>query len=84
MIDTVLTGGGLLMTAVLTVAGTLLLWAHNFVSSDSHSQLAAEQSYFRAPNCAAVAAPELKAMRQYGGDVDGPVELAARQRHRFH
>jgi hypothetical protein len=67
MIDIVLTGGGLLMTAVLIVAGGLLIWAHTFVDNEIHNQLAAEQIYFPAANSAAVAAPEFKAMRQYGG-----------------
>ncbi|MCW2524026.1 MAG: hypothetical protein JWO63_2361 [Frankiales bacterium] len=67
MIDIVLTGGGLLMTAVLVIAGCLLIWAHTFVNNEIHNQLAAEQIYFPAANSAAVAAPEFKAMRQYGG-----------------
>jgi hypothetical protein len=67
MIDTVLTAGGLLMVVVLIVAGGLLVWAHNFVDNEIHNQLAAEQIYFPAANSAAVAAPEFKDMRQYGG-----------------
>ncbi|MDQ2845910.1 MAG: hypothetical protein M3Y77_06085 [Actinomycetota bacterium] len=67
MIDVVLTAGGLLMTVVLIVAGCLLVWAHNFVNNEIHNQLAAEQIYFPAANSAAVAAPEFKDMRQYGG-----------------
>ncbi len=67
MIDVVLTAGGLLMTVVLILAGSLLVWAHNFVSNEVHNQLAAEKIYFPAANSAAVAAPEFAAMRQYGG-----------------
>jgi hypothetical protein len=67
MIDVVLTAGGLLLTVVLIVAGGLLVWAHTFVDNEIHNQLAAEQIYFPAANSAAVAAPEFKAMRQYGG-----------------
>jgi hypothetical protein len=67
MIDRVLTAGGLLMTAVLVFAGGLLIWAHTFVGTQVHNQLANEQIYFPAANSAAVAAPEFKAMRQYGG-----------------
>lgn len=40
-------------------------WA--FVDNEIHNQLASEQIYFPAANSAAVAAPEFKAMRQYGG-----------------
>ena len=67
MIDVVLTAGGLLLTAVLLVAGGLLVWAHTFVDNEIHNQLAAEQIYFPPANSAAVAAPQFKAMRQYGG-----------------
>jgi hypothetical protein len=47
--------------------GCLLVWAHTFVTNEIHNQLAAEQIYFPAANSAAVAGPEFKAMRQYGG-----------------
>ncbi|MEA3079787.1 MAG: hypothetical protein QOF05_1195 [Sphingomonadales bacterium] len=67
MIDNLLTAGGLLMTAVLITAGGLLIWAHTFVSSQVHDQLVAEQIFFPAAGSAAVAGPEYKAMRQYGG-----------------
>ena len=67
MIDVLLTVIGLLLTVVLIVAGSLLVWANSFVSNEIHDQLAAEQIYFPAANSAAVAAPEYKAMRQYGG-----------------
>ena len=67
MIDNILTAGGLLLTVVLLVAGGLLVWAHTFVDNEIHNQLAAEQIYFPAANSAAVAGPEFKAMRQYGG-----------------
>ena len=33
--------GGLVLAVVLTVAGGLLLWGHNFVSDQVHTQLAA-------------------------------------------
>jgi hypothetical protein len=67
MIDVVLTAGGLLITAVLIVAGCLLVWAHTFVDNQIHNQLAAQQIYFPAADSKAVAAPEYKEMRQYGG-----------------
>jgi hypothetical protein len=60
MIDMVLTAGGLLMTVVLIIAGSLLIWAHNFVDNEIYNQLAAEQIYFPAANSAAVAAPEVQ------------------------
>jgi len=55
------------MTVLLVIAGSLLVWAHSFVNNEIHNQLAAEQIYFPAANSAAVAGPEFKAMRQYGG-----------------
>jgi hypothetical protein len=67
MIDTVLTAGGLLMTALLVVAGALLIWAHTFVGGQVHDQLAAEKIFFPAASSPAVAGPEFAAMRQYGG-----------------
>ncbi len=67
MIDFVLTAAGLLMTVVFIVAGSLLIWAHSFVTTEIHDQLAAEQIFFPAADSAAVAAPEFQAMRQYGG-----------------
>jgi hypothetical protein len=67
MIDVALTAGGLLMTLLLVIAGSLLVWAHSFVNNEIHNQLAAEQIYFPAANSAAVAGPEFKTMRQYGG-----------------
>jgi hypothetical protein len=67
MIDTILTAGGLLMAALLVIAGGLLIWAHTFVNNEIHDQLAAQQIVFPAANSSAVAGPEYAAMRQYGG-----------------
>ena len=53
--------GGLILAAVLIVAGTLLLWAKSFVNSNVHSQLAAQKIYFRAKDTPALTAnPEIK------------------------
>ena len=49
------------------MAGGLLTWGHNYITSQVHNQLAAQKIFFPAANSAAVAAPEFKAMRQYGG-----------------
>jgi hypothetical protein len=67
MIDKLLTAAGALVVVVLLVAGGLLMWAHTFVDDEIHNQLAAEQIYFPAADSAAVAGPQFKAMRQYGG-----------------
>ena len=39
--DALLTTGGLVLAAVLVVAGVLGLWAHNFVDSQVKTQLSA-------------------------------------------
>jgi hypothetical protein len=58
---------GLLLTAVLIIAGSLLTWGHYFVQHEVHSQLSAQQIYFPAKGSAAIAAPQFKAMNQYAG-----------------
>ena len=58
---------GLFLAVTLIASGVLLLWAHNFIGNEVHTQLAAQQIYFPAANSKAVAAPEFAAMRQYGG-----------------
>jgi hypothetical protein len=58
---------GMLLVAILVVAGGLLTWAHNFVHNEVHDQLAQQQIYFPAKGSAAIAAPEFKAMKQYAG-----------------
>lgn len=52
--DAVLATGGLVVAAVLVVAGALGLWAHSFVNSNVHSQLSREQVFF--PDKAGIAA----------------------------
>jgi hypothetical protein len=59
--------GGLLIAAVLVVAGVLLIWAHNFVRHEVHTQLAAQKIYFPPANSQAVAGPEFAEMRNHGG-----------------
>jgi hypothetical protein len=57
----------LFLAVTLIASGALLLWAHNFIGNEVHTQLAAQQIIFPAANSKAVAAPEYAAMRQYGG-----------------
>jgi hypothetical protein len=45
-LDRLLASGGLVVAAVLVVAGALLTWAQSFVHDQVHSQLAAQQIYF--------------------------------------
>jgi hypothetical protein len=53
--DTLLTTGGLVVTAVLLVAGGLLMWGHNFANSNVHQQLSEQQIFFPAKGSPALA-----------------------------
>jgi hypothetical protein len=65
--DILMATAGLFLAVTLVASGVLLLWAHNFIGNEVHTQLAAQQIFFPAANSKAVAAPEFAAMRQYGG-----------------
>jgi hypothetical protein len=65
--DIITSSVGLALAALLLVAGGLLTWAHNFVSDEVHTQLAAQQIYFPAKGSPAIAGAEFKEMRQYAG-----------------
>ena len=62
--------GGVVLTVVLTVAGGLLLWGHNFVGDQVHTQLAAQKIYFPPASSGAIKAlpaADAKAMTAYAG-----------------
>jgi len=65
--DALATSAGLVLVAILVVAGVLLTWGHSFVNNEVHTQLAAQQIYFPASNSPAIKAPEFAAMHQYAG-----------------
>lgn len=65
--DLLVGGAGLVLVAVLFVAGGLLTWGHNYIHNEVHTQLAAQKIVFPAASSPAVAGPEFAAMRQYGG-----------------
>jgi hypothetical protein len=44
--DALVSGAGLLLVAVLVVAGVLLTWGHNFAANQVHDQLAAQKIVF--------------------------------------
>ena len=67
--DVLATAAGLVMVAVLLVAGILLAWGHSFVTNEVHTQLAAQQIYFPAAGSPAIKAPEFAAMHQYAGQL---------------
>ena len=64
--------GGLVLAVVLAVAGGLLLWGHNFVSDQVHTQLAAQKIYFPPANSGAIKAlpaTDAQAMTAYAGQL---------------
>ena len=64
--------GGLVLAMVLAVAGGLLLWGHNFVSDQVHTQLAAQKIYFPPAGSApikALPATDSAAMTTYAGQL---------------
>jgi len=73
-LDALLTAGGLALSAVLLVAGGLLLWGHSFVNSQVHTQLAAQQIFFPAAGSESLKDPEVGPyLNKYAGQqlVDG-------------
>ncbi len=57
-LDSLLTIGGLALTVLLLVAGSLLAWGSTFVTNQVHDQLAAQQIFFP-PKGEATASPEI-------------------------
>ena len=67
-LDTLLTAGGLVVAIVLLVAGSLLMWGHNFANSNVRSQLAQQQITFPAKGSSALASPKIGPyLNQYAG-----------------
>jgi hypothetical protein len=65
--DAILTAGGLVLAVVLLVAGGLLSWGHNFVTSEVRTQLSA-QKIFIPPVGPALADPAIKPyLTKYAG-----------------
>ena len=53
--DIILASGGLVVTVVLVVAGSLLMWGYHFANSNVHDQLAEQQIFFPAKGSPALA-----------------------------
>ena len=75
--DALTTGAGLLLAAVLLVAGILLAWGNSFVNNEVHNQLAAQKIYFPAkgsPELTALPKADSAAMSLYAGQLmtNGP------------
>jgi hypothetical protein len=68
--DLLVSTGGLILAAVLLVAGGLLMWGYSFASSQVHDQLAAQKIVFPAtgnPEFKALPAADQAAMGSYAG-----------------
>jgi hypothetical protein len=65
--DLLASAAGIFLAAVLVVGGSLLVWAHNFVDNEVHSQLSAQQIYFPPKDSKAIAGPEYAEIRKYAG-----------------
>jgi hypothetical protein len=68
--DILLTSGGLVVAIILAVAGSLMLWGHNFANANVRSQLAQQQITFPAKGSAALASPQIGPyLDQYAGQL---------------
>ncbi len=70
--DVLVSTGGLILAAVLLAAGILLTWGHSFVSSEVHSQLAAQKIVFPTRSNAefrALPKADQAAMGRYAGQL---------------
>jgi hypothetical protein len=73
-LDGLLTTAGIALSTVLVIAGILLMWGHNFVNNEVHSQLAAQQIYFPKAGSESLADPKVSPyLTKYAGQqlVDG-------------
>ncbi|HWF82082.1 MAG TPA: hypothetical protein VN695_15980 [Streptosporangiaceae bacterium] len=68
--DAIATFTGLAIAAVMILAGVLLTWGHSFVTSEVHTQLAAQKIVFPAkssPEITSLPKADATAMSQYAG-----------------
>lgn len=66
--DSLLTVIGFGLTAVLLVAGVLLMWGYSYANNTVHSQLSSQQIYFPASGSSALSSPEIGPyLNQYAG-----------------
>jgi hypothetical protein len=74
-LDALLTTAGLVVAAVLLIAGGLLTYGHSFVHNEVKTQLAAQQIFFPAAGSAGLQDPAIKPyLTKYAGKqlLDGP------------
>jgi hypothetical protein len=70
--DALATMAGVVLAVVLAVGGGLLVWGHSVISTDVHTQLAAQKIVFPPASSPAVKelpAADAAAMSQYGGQL---------------
>ena len=70
--DALATMAGLVLAVVLAIGGGMLLWGHSVISTDVHTQLAAQKIVFPPANSAPIKelpAANAAAMNQYGGQL---------------
>ena len=79
--DALLSTGGLVVAAVLIVAGALGVWAHSFVSNNVHDQLAQQQIFF--PKAAGIAAQNNAEITKYVTPYAGQQVLTGQQAEVF-
>ncbi len=66
--DVLVSAGGLVVVAVLVVAGALLMWGYSFTTSSVHNQLAQQEIFFPAKGSAELASPKIAPyLDQYAG-----------------
>jgi len=61
--DAMVSTGGLVLAAILLIAGGLLVWANNFVDNNVHNQLVAQKIFF--PDKAGIAAQKNAEITKY-------------------
>jgi len=66
--DVLVSAGGLIVVAVLLVAGGLLMWGYSFTTSSVHNQLAQQQIFFPPKGSPELASPKIGPyLDQYAG-----------------
>jgi len=66
--DVLVSAGGLIVVAVLLVAGALLMWGYSFTTSSVHHQLSQQQIFFPAKGSPELASPQIGPyLDQYAG-----------------
>lgn len=70
LFDMLLSAGGMFFAIALIVAGSLLLWGHNFTESNVHDQLAEQQIYFPEKGSPELSDPRIGPyLTQYSGQL---------------